>query len=89
MKTSAMGVDDFRTHTAHHPSAYGSEKEVVRSKNSVCLKGKTEAGVKYVRHNAVADQVFASFGALEQHLAEWITIADQRCEPRRDRGRAS
>ena len=42
-------------------------------------KGKTEAGVKYVKRNALADQAFDSFGALEQHLAEWITIADQRC----------
>jgi transposase len=42
-------------------------------------KGKTEAGVKYVKRNALADQAFDSFGALEQHLAEWMTIADQRC----------
>lgn len=41
-------------------------------------KGKTEAGVKYVKRNALADQAFDSFGALEQYLAEWITIADQR-----------
>ena len=42
-------------------------------------KGKTEAGVKYVKRNALADQAFDSFGALEQHLAEWMTFADQRC----------
>jgi transposase len=42
-------------------------------------KGKTEAGVKYVKRNALADQAFASFGALEQHLGEWMTVADQRC----------
>jgi transposase len=42
-------------------------------------KGKTEAGVKYVKRNALADQAFASVGALEQHLTEWMTIADQRC----------
>jgi transposase len=41
-------------------------------------KGKTEAGVKYVKRNALADQAFDSFGALEQYLAEWMTIADQR-----------
>src|SRR6266852_793452 len=41
-------------------------------------KGKTEAGVKYVKRNALGDQAFESFGALEQHLAEWMTIADQR-----------
>lgn len=41
-------------------------------------KGKTEAGVKYVKRNALADQTFASFGALEQHLAAWMVLADQR-----------
>ena len=41
-------------------------------------KGKTEAGVKYVKRNALADQGFDSFGALEQHLAEWMTLANQR-----------
>jgi transposase len=41
-------------------------------------KGKTEAGVKYVKRNALADQTFDSFHALEQHLAEWMTTADQR-----------
>src|SRR4029077_1226938 len=41
-------------------------------------KGKTEAGVKYVKRNALADQAFDSFAALEQHLAAWIVIADQR-----------
>ena len=43
-------------------------------------KGKTEAGVKYVKRNALADQAFASFAALEQYLATWMTTtADQRC----------
>jgi transposase len=42
-------------------------------------KGKTEAGVKYVKRNALADQAFDSFDALEQYLAEWMTIADRRC----------
>jgi hypothetical protein len=42
-------------------------------------KGKTEAGVKYVKRNALADQAFDSFGAREQYLTEWMTIADQRC----------
>jgi transposase len=41
-------------------------------------KGKTEAGVKYVKRNALADQTFDSVHALEQHLAEWMTTADQR-----------
>lgn len=42
-------------------------------------KGKTEAGVKYVKRNGLADQAFDSFAALEWHLAEWMTIADRRC----------
>jgi transposase len=42
-------------------------------------KGKTEAGVKYVKRNALADQSFDSFAALEQYLATWMTVADQRC----------
>jgi transposase len=42
-------------------------------------KGKTEAGVKYVKRNALADQAFESFAALEQYLGEWMTTtADQR-----------
>jgi transposase len=41
-------------------------------------KGKTEAGVKYVKRNALADQTFDSFGALEQHLAVWMALADER-----------
>jgi hypothetical protein len=41
-------------------------------------KGKTEAGVKYVKRNALADQAFDSFSALEQHLAAWMALADQR-----------
>ena len=41
-------------------------------------KGKTEAGVKYVKRNGLAGRVFASFVALEQHLAAWMVVADQR-----------
>jgi transposase len=41
-------------------------------------KGKTEAGVKFVKRNALADLTFESFAALEQHLAAWMTVADQR-----------
>lgn len=42
-------------------------------------KGKTEAGVKYVKRNALADQAFESFAALEQYLRAWMTTtADQR-----------
>ena len=45
-------------------------------------KGKTEAGVKYVKRNALADQTFDSFAALEQHLAAWM--AASRPAPPRD-----
>lgn len=41
-------------------------------------KGKTESGVKYVKRNAIAGRSFASFAALEQHLAEWMREADER-----------
>jgi len=41
-------------------------------------KGKTEAGVKYVKRNGLADLEFASFAALERHLAEWMVVADAR-----------
>ena len=41
-------------------------------------KGKTEAGVKYVKRNAIAGLAFTSFAALQQHLAEWVTLADRR-----------
>jgi len=41
-------------------------------------KGKTEAGVKFVKGNALADLAFESWAALEQHLAAWMVLADQR-----------
>jgi len=41
-------------------------------------KGKTESGVKYVKRNALAGLSFASFSALEQHLATWMVEADRR-----------
>lgn len=41
-------------------------------------KGKTEAGVKYVKRNALAGLTFDSFSALEQHLAAWMIEADRR-----------
>jgi transposase len=41
-------------------------------------KGKTEAGVKYVKRNAVAGRAFLSFAALEAHLTAWMTEADGR-----------
>ena len=41
-------------------------------------KGKTESGVKYVKHNGLAGREFASFAELENHLADWMRNADMR-----------
>lgn len=41
-------------------------------------KGKTEAGVKYVKRNGLADLEFESFAALETHLTGWMGLADER-----------
>src|SRR5690242_13664474 len=42
-------------------------------------KGKDERGVGYVKKNAIAGRAFASWAALEAHLAQWAReIADQR-----------
>jgi transposase len=41
-------------------------------------KGKTEAGVKYVKRNGLAGLEFASFAALDTHLSAWMGLADQR-----------
>jgi transposase len=41
-------------------------------------KGKTEAGVKFVKRNALAALTFPSFAALEAHLSAWMVTADQR-----------
>ena len=42
-------------------------------------KGKDERGVGYVKHNAIAGRSFASWAALEAHLAWWMReVADAR-----------
>jgi transposase len=41
-------------------------------------KGKTEAGVKYVKRNGLAALEFESFAALETHLTGWMALADER-----------
>jgi hypothetical protein len=41
-------------------------------------KGKTEAGVKFVKRNGLAALTFSSFTALETHLVEWMAVADRR-----------
>ena len=61
-------------------------------------KGKVESGVKFVKRNALAGRTFASFGALEQHLTQWMGEAISRYDaraamrslrPRRGRGVAA
>ena len=41
-------------------------------------KGKTEAGVGYVKRNGLAALSFTSFAALEAHLLRWMVDADLR-----------
>ncbi|HEY1587878.1 MAG TPA: IS21 family transposase [Polyangia bacterium] len=41
-------------------------------------KGKTERGVGYVKHNAIAGLEFSSGAALDTHLAAWCIEADER-----------
>jgi transposase len=41
-------------------------------------KGKTEAGVKFVKRNGLAALTFPSFTALETHLVDWMAMADRR-----------
>jgi len=43
-------------------------------------KGKVEAGVKYVKHNALYGEQFASWSELVGYMANWLdTVANQRC----------
>lgn len=41
-------------------------------------KGKTERGVGYAKHNALAGRAFASWSALAEHLGRWMVLADER-----------
>lgn len=41
-------------------------------------KGKTERGVGYAKHNALAGRHFSSWAALDTHLAWWMQMADER-----------
>ena len=41
-------------------------------------KGKTERGVGYAKHNALAGREFSSWAALDAHLASWMVMADER-----------
>lgn len=41
-------------------------------------KGKTERGVGYAKHNALAGREFESWAALDAHFANWMVMADER-----------
>lgn len=41
-------------------------------------KGKTERGVGYAKHNALAGREFASWAAMDTHFVEWMVTADER-----------
>lgn len=41
-------------------------------------KGKTERGVGYAKHNALAGRAFTSWTALDEHLGRWMVVADER-----------
>jgi len=41
-------------------------------------KGKTERGVGYAKHNALAGRQFSSWASLDAHLAWWMQMADER-----------
>jgi transposase len=43
-------------------------------------KGKVEAGVKYVKQNALYGEIFSNWAELETYQANWLdTIANERC----------
>ena len=51
-------------------------------------KGKIERGVGYVKHNALAGRLFASFEDLQRHLARWMVEVADRANPRHNQGKA-
>jgi transposase len=51
-------------------------------------KGKTEAGVKYVKRNRLADFAFDRSADLETHLRTWLLGPDQRMQGTTRGGRA-
>jgi transposase len=75
---------DRRTGTVHFHPAYLAFCRDWGVQPRACApyrartKGKTEAGVKYVKRNALAGRTFVSFTGLEQHLVAWMIEADRR-----------
>ena len=63
----------------HAFARYWAVRPVACAPYRARTKGKDERGVGYVKHNAIAGRRFASFGALEAHLARWMReVADVR-----------
>ena len=69
---------DF-TDRLHAFARYWDVRPVACAPYRARTKGKDERGVGYVKHNAIAGRSFASWGALEAHLAWWMReVADVR-----------
>ena len=67
------------TDRLHAFTRYWDVRPVACAPYRARTKGKDERGVGYVKHNAIAGRSFASWGALEAHLAWWMReVADTR-----------
>lgn len=67
------------TDRLHAFARYWDVRPVACAPYRARTKGKDERGVGYVKHNAIAGRRFASWGALEAHLAWWMReVADPR-----------
>ena len=62
------------TDRLHAFARYWDVRPVACAPYRARTKGKDERGVGYVKHNAIAGRSFASWGALEAHLAWWMTV---------------
>ncbi len=87
-------LDNARALVSHHDAAtrevefnerlhafarYWGVRPVACAPYRARTKGKDERGVGYVKHNAIAGRRFASWGALDAHLAWWMRkVADVR-----------
>lgn len=75
---------DAQTRKARLHPGFAAFCRDVEVEVSVCqpyrarTKGKTERGVGYVKHNALAGLEFISGAALEAHLGAWCAQADER-----------
>ncbi len=67
------------TDRLHAFARYWDVRPVACAPYRARTKGKDERGVGYVKRNAIAGRSFASWGALEAHLATWMgEVADTR-----------